>query len=519
MKKSLAFLLAFAIVITPFCFDSSECGDTVYAADVESYIGDMRVTKINGVFTDPTVNVMILLTPGQSLGALYYARLLAEYDSTSGAYVVKEKIATHRSSSTKVGANCIGLAFNYAPLTSTGMSFSRANWLVWDRIRVGDKLTLSGIDLTNNTLDTSGTWGTSNFVSNALIKVTTVRDSNAPKTAFSQKKIVAMGDSVTVGGGWTEAIGAEFNTDVINSGFGGDTSTNYYSARYQQYVAAYEPDIVFVSFGVNDALSAKGSAAGITTYKNTLRQIYQSNTAMGAKTIFMTPNNIKIASYDGSSYSAYGGLQGYLDAFLGGMKEVAAEYGCHFIDLYSMWKAKGLAPDNLIDGTHPNSYGYDQNIELILSYLRENMNDICDVPDHPTELTLKMGSNVYISESFLMNVETDLSVDGVKALFNEDGGYMSVRNANGTVMTNGFAGTGCTVELVVDGNVLDSYKIVVNGDVSGDGSIASDDYMLIKLAIMETITLDDGYALAADYDGSKGISTTDLMLMKLMLIQ
>lgn len=515
MKKALAILLAFAIVFTPLCFKESTKAS---AANVESYIGDLKVTKINGVFTDPTVNVMILLTPGQSLGALYYARLYAEWDSAANAYVVVEKIATHRASSTKVGTNGIGLAFNYAPLTSTGSSFAKANWLIWDRIKVGDKLTLSGIDLTNKTVNTSGTWGTSNFVSNALVKVTTVRNPDAPKTAFSGKRIVAMGDSVTVGGGWTEAISNTFNTEVINSGFGGDTSTNYYNARYQQYVAAYNPDIVFVSFGVNDALSYKGTAAGIETYKSTLRKIYQSNTAMGAKTIFMTPNNINISLYDGSSYSAYGGLQGYLDALLGGMKQVANEYGCHFIDIYSMWKANNLAPANLIDGTHPTSAGYDKNIELILSYLTTNMNDICDVPAHPTELTVKAGVGAAISGDYITGVGLGITGTGIKAMFNEDAGYISVKDLGGTELTSGVVGTCSTVSLVVDGKALKSYTVVILGDITGDGMLGAVDYIALKNALNKTLSLNSACTKAADMDASGELSALDYIVMKQKLM-
>lgn len=513
MKKVLAILLAFALVFTPLCIESST---KVSAANVETYIGDMKLTKINGIFTDPTLNVMILLTPGQSLGALYYTRLYAEWDSTQNAYIVVEKIAAHRSSSRTVGTNGIGLALNYAPLSSTGNTYSKANWLIFDRIRVGDKLTLSGVDLANKTCDVSGTWGTSSFVSNALVKVTTVRDPDAPKTAYSDKTIVAMGDSVTVGGGWTYKISETFNTDVINSGFGGDTSTNYYNARYQQYVAAYNPDIVFVSFGVNDALSANGSAAGIETYKNTLRNIYNSNTALGAKTIFMTPNNINISMKDSTAYSAYGGLQGYLDAFLGGMKEVANELGCHFIDIYTMWRENNYAPDCLISGdaTHPTSEGYDHNIELILSYLTENMNDICDVPEHPTELTVKANSGAAISGDFLTGVELGVTDTSVKALFNEDAGYISVKDANGTEITGGIVGTSYTVSLIVDGAVIKSYTVVILGDVTGDGMLGAADYIAVKGALNSSLTINEACTKAADLDGSGGLSTTDYIAIK-----
>ncbi len=514
MKKFTAIFLAFLMVATSLCFQN---GMGASATVNETYIGDLHVTKVNGTFVDPTVNVMILLTPGQAMGALYYARLYAEWDSAKGAYVVVEKIATHCASSRVVGTNGIGLAFNYAPLSSTGSAFAKANWLIWDRIKVGDKLTLSGIDVANKTVDTSGTWGTTSFVSNALVKVTTVRDDSLPKTPFTGKTIVAMGDSVTVGGGWTEMISDTFNTTVYNSGFGGDTSTNYYNNRYQQYVADYNPDIVFVEFGINDALTYQGTAAGIETYKNTLRNIYKKNTAIGAKTIFMSPNNVYISKLDSTAYSAYGGLQGYLDAFIGGMRDVAAELGCHFIDVYTMWRNEGLAPANLIDTTHPTSAGYERNKELIRNYLTENMYDICDVAEHPTELSVKAGSGAAIDGEYLSGVAASTAVDGAKALFNEDAGYITVKNEKGVAVSSGIVGTGYTVNLVVDGAVIKSYTAIISGDATSDGIVNAADYISVKGALGASAVLSAACIKAVDFDLSGAVSSADYIIVKNMV--
>jgi len=405
MKRFLAILLALTMVFTPLYFKPTTKAS---AATVETYIGDLKVSKVNDLWVDPTTNVMILLTPGQSINALYYTRLIAVYDSASGSYIVTEKVATHRSSTSKVPENGIGLAFNYAPISGNSYSntFAKDNWPVWQKIRVGDKLKLSGIDVANKTVSTSGTWASSDFVSNAKVSVTTVRDNSKPKTAYSDKTIVCMGDSVTAGGGWTEDLSDTFNANFINAGFGGDTSTNYYNYRYQTYVASHNPDIVFVEFGINDLLSVSTTAAmpgAITTYKNTLRNIYEANKNIGAKTIFVTPNNIKVASLEKAIHtsSSYGSLQNYIDAFLQGMADVAAETGSHFINVYQMWKDKGLAPTNLIDTTHPNGVGYDANVELLTNYLTTNMNDICDVSGGNTQtggIVTKEAGNIYFSQ-------------------------------------------------------------------------------------------------------------------------
>lgn len=733
MKKLTALLLALTMVVSPLCIGSK--ATKASAATVETYIGDLKVSKVNNIWNEPTINTMILLTPGQSINALYYTRLIAVYNSTLGCYVVTEKVATHCSSTSTVPSNGIGLAFNYAPISgnSYSNSFALENWPIWNKIRVGDKLKLSGIDVTNKTISTSGTWASSSFVSNAKISVTTVRDSSTPKTAYSDKVIVAMGDSVTSGGAWTEAISDRFNANVINSGFGGDTSTNFYNYRYQKHVAAYNPDIVFVEFGVNDALTYKGTAAGIETYKTTLRNIYKSNTALGATTVFITPNNIRVADYDGPSYSAYGGLQGYLDAFLGSMVSVAKELGCHCIDIYTLWKTnKYVEAGYIIDFGHPSTQGYAANIKYIGDYLETNMADIAgvtgvsapsvtapasvdygsavsvswgavaDATSYKYEATLHMGekditdnsvvysgtttatsvmipaqtkgkyldikitavgadssnssvktvmlgyptayptdikylalaeingsamnstsmvwtaskgstfSSLYwavavcspnkdgtytvkekhehgqtksvtvtgndllyavhgsfanasyaneikvgdtiefcglylsmantispkayvklnggellyptdltlndptlkLGNGMLDGVKKNTSVDDLKAVFNEDKAYITVKDAKGNVVTSNVVGTGFTVNLTVNGTELKSYQVVIRGDVTGDGSISATDYIAVKSALSNTFKLEGAYEMAADTDGDGSVSSTDYITLR-----
>ncbi len=733
MKKIASLFLVVVIMLSLMGVEGASMG--VSAATVETYIGDLKVSKVNNLWNEPTINTMILLTPGQSINALYYTRLIAVYDSTQGCYIVKEKVATHCTSTSTVPSNGIGLAFNYAPISgnSYSNSFALANWPIWNKIRVGDKLKLSGIDVANKTVSTSGTWASSSFVSNAKISVTTVRDDTTPKTAYSDKVIVAMGDSVTSGGAWTEAISDRFNANVINSGFGGDTSTNFYNYRYQKHVAAYNPDIVFVEFGVNDALTYQGTAAGIETYKTTLRNIYKSNTALGATTVFITPNNIRVADYDGPAYSAYGGLQGYLDAFLGSMVSVAKELGCHCIDIYTFWKTNKYVEANyIIDFGHPSTQGYAANIKYIGDYLEANMADIAgysgipapsvtapasvdygsaasvtwgavtdavsykyevtawmgekDITNssvvysgtttatsimipaqtqgkyldvkissvgadsessttktimlgypttyptniqylalkeingsamystsmvwtsgkgsafsalywavavcspnkdgtytvkekyengqtksvtvtgndilyavhgsfanasyatgikvgdtiefcglylsmantisdkayvklnggeslHPTDLTLK-DTGLAINEGMLEGIGANTAAADLKAKFNEESSYISVRDAAGNDVAENVVGTGFTVNLVVENVVVKSYTVVIKGDLTGDGVASATDYIAIKGALSNTVKLTGAYEKAADMDGDKSVSTTDYIALR-----
>ncbi len=384
MKKIVAIVLALTMILGMSTVVTAAA--PVYVdgtVDVAEYIGNLNVGKFNNIWSGVTTNIVTIITPGTSIDGLYYEKLYAKYNEEGGYYEVVEKVANHRSYTQVVQEGYIGLEFNYAPLTTAGSDIAKANWKVWQHIRVGDRLYLKNIDLELKNLETSGVWGSSTYKSNSYIEVESVNPVYPTVTPYSNRTIVAQGDSITVGGGWTSTWGDYFSTTVINSGFGGDTSWASLASRYDDHVAAYNPEIVIVSFGINDAFNAAPSTELMEKYKTALRGIYDRNTALGATTVFMNANVIKISAiqdggvFDKGDYSAFGGEAAYLDAFEACMTEVAEEKNCVLIDIYSMWKAENLSPDNIIDSCHPNGHGYDMNWTVQKPALIENMKTIC----------------------------------------------------------------------------------------------------------------------------------------------
>ncbi|MBE6677773.1 MAG: hypothetical protein E7597_03155 [Ruminococcaceae bacterium] len=377
---SLAMLLSLSVVVTATEDTPTVMDSTV---QVKEYIGNLNVGKFNDIWGGITTNIVTLVTPGNSVTGLYYEKMYTKYNEEGGYYEVVEKVANHRSYTKTVEEGYLGIIFNYAPLTTAGSAIAKENWAVWQHIRVGDRLYLKNIDLELKNLQTSGVWGSSSYKSDSYIEVETVRDVYPTVTPYSNRSIVAQGDSITVGGGWTSVWSDYLSTTVINAGFGGDTSWASLANRYETYVASHNPEIVIVSFGINDAFNDAPSTALMEKYKTALRSIYAKNTELGAKTIFMTANVIKIDAikdggvFDKGDYSSFGGEEAYLDQFIDCMRQVAAEYFVPVIDLYSMWKAESLSPDNIIDSCHPNGHGYDMNWTVQRPALLENMKYLC----------------------------------------------------------------------------------------------------------------------------------------------
>ncbi len=346
------------------------------AAEVKTYIGQMTIS-ISGInWTDSlyTQNQLMFIKPGSALNGAYFDRIYAVYDSSKGGYVVTEKAGTHCTYSKTVASGAIGLALSYQPLGNTGEAFTRENWKVWQQIRVGDILTFSGIDLTTGSFTTSGTWGQSNFTSGAKVSVTTVRDDAAPKTKFSDKTIVALGDSVTAGGRWTEETEIALNTRIVNAGTPGartDEGLGYFAT----HVAPYNPDIVFIKYAINDTAQYTIAESNLTNFKNNLRELCDMCLEIGALPILITTNKIRLS--DSSKYSVVGGLYAFYPRFITAIKEVAAEYDTYCIDLYNqVWSSLTADSTTLMDSVHPSGSSYEKEIAYITKYLKDNEDGI-----------------------------------------------------------------------------------------------------------------------------------------------
>lgn len=582
MKRILALALAAIMLLCTCVSVSADESKRVEGSNVVENIGKLTVTKFNGIWDSVTANHFSIVTPGNSIGGLYYEKAYAKYNAEGGYYEVVTKVANHRSYSKVVEQGYIGILFSYAPLTSAGSSISRANWSVWQHVRVGDRLYLHNIDVANKVISTSGTWG-SNFTSNSYITVETVRPQLPLVTPYSNRKIVAEGDSITAGGGWTSVWSDYFHTTVINAGFGGDTSWASLSARYETYVASHQPEIVIVSFGINDAYSAAPTTSLMDKYKTALRGIRTKNNALGATTMFMTANVIDMSTtvggvFDKGDYSSFGGEVAYLDSFIDCMRQVAAEENNLVIDLYTMWKTKGLSPDCLIDSCHPDDAGYNANWEVQRPALIKNMKKLCGndirviygttakhaidgMPDCTVTVKDANGNAVAdsavlkdgykVSYTYTENGTTyDVGTYTVVTLANEfdvpfelvDGseytldenyvkvGALGITSAKlksqfkceisvlaingGSLADAGYIGTGCTVvQSDAAGAVINSVKVVIPGDLSGDGAVSTTDMVAVRRLLTDS-NVSDLEKTAADLTGDSLVNTADFLMLR-----
>ncbi|MBR6050494.1 MAG: GDSL family lipase [Clostridia bacterium] len=136
--------------------------------------------------------------------------------------------------------------------------------------------------------------------------------------------------------------------NVVNSGISGD-NTYRGRRRFERDVAKYSPDLVVVSYGLNDST---GGISKLGEYKDNLAEIFDKVAATGAECIFLTQNMmcIKVSCHlsEENHRAAAENLarvqnDGVLKAYFDGAKEVAAAHDVKVCDIYSAWETMAKA--------------------------------------------------------------------------------------------------------------------------------------------------------------------------------
>lgn len=132
--------------------------------------------------------------------------------------------------------------------------------------------------------------------------------------------------------------------NIINSGISGDGTING-KTRIERDILSFSPDLVVVSYGLNDCCSGMQALEG---YGERLKYILEKVAENGAEVIFLTQNamNINISCHlkeeNALKKTAKMAMNcqnnGVLKAFMDKAKFVAEECGAKVCDVYPMWE-------------------------------------------------------------------------------------------------------------------------------------------------------------------------------------
>jgi lysophospholipase L1-like esterase len=177
--------------------------------------------------------------------------------------------------------------------------------------------------------------------------------------------IVALGDSITAGGGYLRDIDAMLAQQypdlkipkVVNKGVSGQKAEDLVK-RFDRDVVALKPAFVTISIGINDVwhrLGAPHDKKVLAAYQKNVAKMVDLAQAAGIKVILLTPTVIT------EDLKAEGNQR--LVAYVKAEKAVAAEKKCQLVDLHGMFrtalKHKPAKPGNWLtgDGVHMSPKG------------------------------------------------------------------------------------------------------------------------------------------------------------------
>ncbi|MHB1034045.1 MAG: SGNH/GDSL hydrolase family protein [Pirellulales bacterium] len=178
-------------------------------------------------------------------------------------------------------------------------------------------------------------------------------------------KIVAIGDSITAGGGYLRDIDAVLARQypdlkipkVINKGISGQKAEDLVK-RFDRDVVQLKPAVVTISIGINDVWHRLGKPHDekvLETYTKNVTTMVDAAQKAGIKVILLTPTLIQ----EDPSAEGNNRLANYVAA----EKAIAAEKKCQLVDLHAMFlaalKKKPEVKGNWLtsDGVHMKPLG------------------------------------------------------------------------------------------------------------------------------------------------------------------
>ena len=293
----------------------------------------------------------------------------------------------------------------------------------------------------------------------------------------------------------------------------------YYTGMLTRYLQNdkfyYTVDYANYTFVVLDTLAVADSHSSLLVSKNYLEaqnKWISSLDANNSKTTVVI-SHIPLDTYDEKSgYSWRKALEAKgADIFLSG-NDTAGSFGITVTDSevlsvegggYNSANATAsvadvlLTPDSATVRVLDNSGAVVSERSFTLAGATES-----GTPNSAYAIAPKENSGLYVKGGVLYGVGEGATLTDILAGLANTGGV----SISGTT-------TGATITLTAGGRVLDTVTLAVFGDVDGDGSVSTSDYMEMKSYVVADELPRGVYARAADANGDGAITSLDLLLV------
>ena len=115
---------------------------------------------------------------------------------------------------------------------------------------------------------------------------------------------------------------------------------------------------------------------------------------------------------------------------------------------------------------------------------------------------------------YVTALKSGMTAEEVDKQFDAEG-FLRITYDNVELFSDELAGSGCEIDIYVNGEVLKTYVLCVKGDNDGDGIITENDVSAVAGYLLKDDVSDysDLFVLSSDLDGSGKLTLTDLILL------
>lgn len=137
-----------------------------------------------------------------------------------------------------------------------------------------------------------------------------------------------------------------------------------------------------------------------------------------------------------------------------------------------------------------------------------------DKPNPPDPSGIKYGYTVSEDGTELLGISPDtITTAFITKLLTEQGYTAEVKRNGNKISDTAKVATSDLVVISKDGKVVDTFELIVKGDVNGDGVADAEDSSLIKAYRAKLTTLSGAFLTAADIDADGEITVVDVRLL------
>ena len=137
-----------------------------------------------------------------------------------------------------------------------------------------------------------------------------------------------------------------------------------------------------------------------------------------------------------------------------------------------------------------------------------------DKPNPPTPSGVKYGYTVSEDGTELLGISPDTITSAfITKLLTEEGYTAEVKRNGNKISDTAKVATSDLVVISKDGKVVDTFELIVKGDVNGDGVADAADSSLIKAYRAKLTTLSGAFLTAADIDADNEVTVVDVRLL------